>query len=258
MKVTFLGTSACDFSPRLDSDLKYRFDKDVRRSSSMLIDDRFLIDCGPHTFDALKTAGKDRGAITDLFITHLHRDHYNPKNIIALSKETRKTLCVWVSENADTSALDGQNIEIKKTKQFESYEVNASFTVTSLLANHDPSVYPQHLFFIINGKKVFYGCDGAWLFNRTYYFLKDKRLDLCVLDCTSGDYDGDFRMGEHNSIPMLRVMLPSLRTFKVIDELSNVYFSHLAPSLHATHEETAKIAAEMGANVAYDGLEINI
>ena len=65
-------------------------------------------------------------------------------------------------------------------------------------------------------------------------------------------------MGEHNSIPMLRVMLPSLRTFGVIADNTKVYFSHLAPSLHASHSETEKIAVEMGAHVAYDGLEIQV
>jgi outer membrane receptor for ferrienterochelin and colicin len=65
-------------------------------------------------------------------------------------------------------------------------------------------------------------------------------------------------MGEHNSIPMLRVMLPSLRTFGVTYENTKVYFSHLAPSLHASHSETEKIANKMGAHVAYDGLQIQI
>ena len=45
--VVFLGTCACDFSPRLQTDCKDRFDKDVRRSSSILIDGHILVDCGP-------------------------------------------------------------------------------------------------------------------------------------------------------------------------------------------------------------------
>jgi hypothetical protein len=88
--------------------------------------------------------------------------------------------------------------------------------------------------------------------------LERRRLDLAVLDCTMGDYDGDYRIGEHNSIKMLRVMLPSLKKVEIIDEHTKVYFSHLAPSLHKPHDETVEIMKEIGASVAYDGLEIEI
>ncbi|MBO7156708.1 MAG: energy-coupling factor transporter transmembrane protein EcfT, partial [Clostridia bacterium] len=44
----------------------------------------------------------------------------------------------------------------------------------------------------------------------------DKNLDIAVLDCTMGDYDGDWRVGEHNSIGMLRVLIPSLKSVKAI------------------------------------------
>ena len=256
MKITFLGTCACDFSPLLETELKDKFDKNARRSSSMLIDDRFLVDCGIHTLQSLSIAKKKISAITDVFITHLHRDHYNVNNINEIAKSSSSTLRVWARSDAKLDGLE--NVEIMRMDQFKQYEVGDSFSVIGLDANHDQNVSPQHLYFKTNDKNLFYGCDGAWMFNKTYYFLKDKKLDLCVLDCTSGDYMGDFRMGEHNSIPMLRVMLPSLRTFKVIDDHSAIYFSHLAPSLHDTHDNTVKIAKTLGASVAYDGLEINI
>ena len=256
MKITFLGTCACDFSPKLQNEFKTCFDKNARRSSSMLINDRFLVDCGTHTLEAISVAGKDKSAITDVLITHLHSDHFNVANINAIAKDRNKPLRLWVREDA---MLDGlENVTVMLMKQFQSYEIEKDFRVISLPANHDTQACPRHFFLEVGGKTAFYGCDGAWMLNSTYYFLKNKKLDLCVLDCTTGDYMGDFRMGEHNSIPMLRVMLPSLRTFKVIDEHSEVYFSHLAPSLHAPHDETVRIAAEMGAKVAFDGLEFDI
>lgn len=256
MKITFLGTCACDFSPKLKDEFKNCFDKNARRSSAMLIDDRFLIDCGPHTLDSLRIAGKDGSKITDLFITHLHKDHFCPENVNELSKDRLEPLRVWVRIDADLTML--KNVCVNGMHPFWRHDVADGFSVIGLPANHDAKATPQHFFFDLNGKTAFYGCDGAWMLNSTYYFLKDRKLDLAVLDCTTGDYEGDFRMGEHNSIPMLRVMLPSLRTFKVIDGHSEVYFSHLAPSLHIAHDETVLIAAEMGAKVAFDGLEFEI
>lgn len=48
----FLGTCACDFSPLLQTDKKNCFDKDVRRSSSILLNGHMLVECGPHTLHA--------------------------------------------------------------------------------------------------------------------------------------------------------------------------------------------------------------
>ena len=121
-------------------------------------------------------------------------------------------------------------------------------------ANHDESAFPQHFLIESEGKSIFYGCDGAWLLNKTYYHLHKRHLDVAVFDCTTGDYEGEWRIGEHNGIPMLRVMLPSLKSVEAITDKTKVYFSHLAPSLHKSHDETEKIAHTLGAFVAYDGL----
>ena len=256
MNITFLGTCACDFSKKLENEFKDCFDKNARRSSAMLIDDAYLVDCGPHTLDALRIANKDASKITDIFVTHLHKDHFNTDNINAIAGKRSEQLRLWVREDAKLNGLE--NVTVMPMPLFSSCEVAPDFKVTGLIANHDQNACPQHLLFEKNGKKAFYGCDGAWLINKTYYHLRNKNLNLMVLDCTTGDYLGDFRMGEHNSIPMLRVMLPSLRTFKIVDEQTKVYFSHLAPSLHAPHDETVKIATAMGACVAYDGLELTV
>ena len=256
LDVLFLGTCACDFSKRLETDLKDTFDKDARRSSSMLIDGEILVDCGPHTLDSLRISGISLDCISSVVITHLHDDHFNIDNISAIAKCRKSPLKLLVREDADVDISCG--VEIVRMKPFTSYAVNDSVTVIGMDANHDATAYPQHLLFEKNSKSIFYGCDGAWLLNTTYYALQNAKLDMMVLDCTTGDYEGDYRMGEHNSIPMLRVMLPSLRTFGVITDNTKVYFSHLAPSLHASHSETEEIAVKMGAHVAYDGLEVQV
>lgn len=53
-------------------------------------------------------------------------------------------------------------------------------------------------------------------------------------------------------------MLPSLYNVGAIKENAEIILSHMAPSLHASHEETEKISATFGARVAYDGLEIDL
>lgn len=254
-KITFLGTCACDFSDKLNNEFKDCFDKNARRASSVMINDSFLIDSGVHILDSLRIAKKDASKITDLFISHLHSDHFNLENIKEIAKCT-KLLRLWVREDAEIPQIE--NVHVVKMTPYVEYEVKNGVYVTGVVANHDPSTCPQHIILKFGEKKLFYGCDGAWLITPTYNYLKRLELDVAIFDCTMGDYLGDYRIGEHNSIPMIRLMLPSLKNEKVITENTKIYLSHLAPSLHKPHDETETIANAFGASVAYDGLVTEI
>jgi len=254
--LTFLGTCACDFSPRLQEDCKSRFDKNARRASSVLMNGSYLIDAGLHILDSLRIYGKSTEDISDIFVTHLHIDHFDASKIAEIAKSRSTPLRIWVNDNAIFPEIP--NTTVVKMVPFVKYNVDDSLFVTGMPANHDAKVYPQHFIFERNGKKFFYGCDGGWFINSTFRFLKNQELDMAILDCTTGDYVGDFRMGEHNSIPMIRLMLPSLRTVNAINAHTALYLSHLAPSLHAPHDKTVEIANDFGANVAHDGLTITL
>ena len=251
--VLFLGTCACDFSPRLLTDKRDCFDFDVRRSSSMLIDGRYLVDCGPHTLDSMRIAKIALSDVSDVFLTHTHDDHFDPESVEMLAANRKEPLRLWVREDAEIPDLCGVSlIRMEIAKEYEVGELH----ITSLAANHTAS--PQHFAFEKGGKRIFYGTDGAWVLYDTFRWMWQKKFDLMVLDGTVGDYNGDFRIGEHNSIPMLRLMIPSFRETGVIGENSLVYLTHLAPSLHRPHAETVRICQKFGADVAFDGLHLKI
>lgn len=251
MELSFLGTGAHDYSPRLLTEFKDKFDKDARRSSAMMIGERYLIDCGDHILDELRIARRDASKITDIFNTHQHGDHYNIENARAIAKSGGR-IRLWVREGSNIP--DSKGIEVVYMTPFARYEVAEGVFVTGMPANHDPATNPQHFIFEIGEKKLFYGCDGGWLLNETYNYMKNGRFDLMVLDCTVGDYVGDLRLGEHNSIPMIRLMLASFKTTSIIKDDSVIYLSHIAPSLHVSHADTERVAREIGCLVAYDGL----
>lgn len=252
-EITFLGTCAHDYSPRLRTDCKDKFDYDARRSSAVLFNRSFLIDCGDHCLDELRIAQADVSLITDVFITHLHCDHYNVGHLERLAAGKETPLRVWVAKGAPLPEL--KNAEIRPMETGVSYEVADGLKVVGLPANHNANAFPQHLLFERNGKRFFYGCDGAWFLNETYYALKNANLDLMVLDGTCGDGEGEWRIGEHNTLPMIRLMLPSLKKWGTIGENTQVYVSHLAPSLHLPHKETVALLERDGVKVAYDGLK---
>lgn len=253
-KLFFLGTCAADFSPKLKGECADCFDMDARRASCALLDDHFLIDCGPHCTDSLRIAGIDPASVTNIFFTHLHGDHFNPENVRRIADAKQEPLNIWVREDAVLPDLG--NVAVHRMKLYEKYDGADGLSVTSVDANHDQAAFPQWLLFERNGKRFLYATDGGWFINAAYNFLRKSDLSLLVLDATCGDYVGDFRMGEHNSIPMIRLMLPSLRTVGMLGDDTKIVLTHLAPSLHKPHRETVEIAKNDGLIVAYDGMQI--
>ena len=256
MVIQFLGTGAADYSATILEDFPEQFNPDTRRASAALLDRRYLIDAGPHVINSLQIAGMNPADITDLFFTHLHKDHYQPASIQALAAGDRPPLRVWLREDAVFPEIPG--VELHRMHLHETYRISNALTLTGLPANHDQESYPQHLLIEANGKKLYYALDGAWVINSTFNVLRNAHLDMLVLDGTCGDYVGDFRLGEHNSIPMIRLMLPSFRTVGIIDDHTTVYISHLARTLHKSHSETVAICEASGFHVAYDGLTVTL
>jgi len=257
VKVLFLGTSACDFAESLKNEHKNVFDKNARRSSSLLINGTTLIDCGFHTYNSLVISKSDISKIDDIVITHTHDDHFYIETLEKIiSCNEGKTINLWVRDDAKIPEI--KNINVKRMELFKRYEIKDELFVTGMRANHNQRTYPQHLLFEAGEKKLFYGCDGAWMIMDTYYALHNMKLDMMVLDGTVGNIEGDYRIFEHNSIPMIKIMVPSFKKFGIIDEKSNVYISHIAPSLHKEHSEIENELKDVGVKVAFDGLEVTL
>ena len=252
-EILFLGTCACDFSPLLKTDFKDKFDKDARRASVMLIDDRFMVDCGVHALDSMRIAEKKTEKITDIFITHIHYDHFTAGNIAKIAENREIPLRLWVREDAVFDEIDG--VEVIRMKLYERYEVSDNVYVTGIIANHNEESTPQHFVFENKGKKIFYGCDGGWFIAKSFNALRKGEFDLFVLDCTWGERVENPLMGVHNSIPMIKLMMPTLRMEKIVTDKTKVYISHLAPMFHRKpHDEICESLQEVGVLVAYDGL----
>ena len=171
-ELTFLGTCACDFSPRLAGECRNRFDENARRASAVLMNGSMLIDAGLHILDSLRIYGKHTEEISDIFVTHLHIDHFDVTKIAEIARSKDSPLRIWVREDAIFPEIP--NTTVVKMSPFVKYSVDGSLYVTGMPANHDAKVYPQHFIFERDGKKFFYGCDGGWFINATFLFLKNQ------------------------------------------------------------------------------------
>ena len=254
MELLFLGTGAADFSPALSGPEGKSLDnKSLRRSTSTLLDGKLLFDAGPHTLTCFSLTGADPAAVTDVLFTHLHSDHYNVESLTAIAAAGKRVLHIWFREDGKIPQIP--NTVLHPMRIGETYDVGG-YAVTALEANHD--FCPLHYSVEKGECRLFYGLDGAWLPYHTYYAMRDKRYDAMVLDCTVGDYEGDFRLCEHNSVPMLRMMLKSFATWGVSDEKTLVVADHIARTLHKSHEELAAILEKDGMLPAYDGMRLSV
>ena len=268
MEILFLGTGAADYSPRLRGELADRFDRDARRSNAVLLDGHLLIDCGDWILDELRLAQVQPAAIDRVLISHSHRDPFRPDHLCELARRAGHPLEVYANgdilhilakycpKHPGGAWLRPHLLQAEPTPLPVEFD---GWRVTPLRSNHQTEIPgEQTLHFLLEkgGKSLFYGTDGAWLPTATGKYLYGRELNCYLFDATCGDYENDYRIFEHNTLPMIRMMLTVMRSQKVFARDASLVLVHLAHSLHQTHEETVEIARKDGLKVAFDGMKL--
>ena len=93
MELLFLGTGAADrLALPQDSDFS---NPDNRRCSAAILDRKILFDCGPHILNSLSVAGIDLKEITDICVTHFHKDHFDIETVNQIISATNGLLNIW-------------------------------------------------------------------------------------------------------------------------------------------------------------------
>ena len=223
MKILFLGTGAADWrgdAQKLPS---------RRRFSSALVDGVLLIDPNPHVLPALEEYGIKASDIKYILNTHRHSDHF--------CANTLNTLTALGARFFDISA--GENASFEK------------YSVTAFTANHSTAKDAKHFIISDGEKRLFYGLDGAWLLYDEVAAIKEKGVDLAVLDATVGEKEGDYRIFEHNDLSMIISMKKALE-----DHVRHFCISHMARTLHESHEALKEKMSGYGIDVAHDGYKI--
>lgn len=253
MKIKFLGTGAADW---------VRGGEEFRAFTSTLINGRLLIDGTPDAMDHIA----DTGAITDIIYTHSHDDHFNIDFLKAIAPVRAHIHKSWAAN------VKAEGVEVIPFDTGETFKA-ADHSITALPANHstaDPNEQPVHFIVRDDSCTLFYATDGAWLLNAEWHALRKEQLDAAIFDATIGEGNpGDFRVFEHNSIEMVRIITRTLRNpmfgYKdagkhippVLKDGAPVYLTHMARTLHPTKAVLERsLAGEFIA--AYDGMEVEI
>ena len=244
MKLCFLGTGAADWA---GPDVR----GECRRFTSTLIDGCLLIDVNPDVLQRID----DKSAVTAVAFTHSHRDHFNIDALRALAPCTVYAHESWANE------IEGDGLTVVALKAGEETTAVTGHILTPMPANHSTEKkYEQPLHYLIerDGTCILYATDGAWLLNQEHHIIGKRTLHAAVFDATIGDgFDGDWRIFEHNSIDMVRLMVATLNKQNRLAEDAPVFLTHMARTLHGSQKEIeAKLERPLIA--AYDGFATEI
>ena len=257
-ELLFLGTGAADWAEIPDDNVKFDTDKKIRRRSTVLVNGRYLIDCAPFSCDYAQYLGVDTSKITDIFLTHSHIDHLYRDSLLKFIKAAENKITFHCHKDAVCRIpLEDSERNLINIAPFEVFDeiVTDDFTAVPLYSNHTVENSPEttvHYVFKCGEKSFFYGCDGAWFLSKTWDYLCKCKLDLVIFDGTVGDYEDDFRIATHNSIPMIRIMVKAMKKKAIINDESVIMLNHLARTLHVGIKETEELLAKDSMLAAYD------
>ena len=193
--------------------------------------------------------------MTDVILTHSHGDHFSAETLAFLS--SLRPIRFYATAEVAPLVPSLPGLEFIPVIPFVPFYAGR-YELLALPANHStgiPEETPVHYVISEGNTNLYYGTDGAWIPNKTFNRIKAIPFDAMVFDCTSGEIDGEFRIFEHNTIPMLEYMLRSIRISfpSMLKPGCLLIAQHMARTLHSDPETLEKRLASFGMTAAWDG-----
>ena len=284
MQVTFLGTGAAPSMPspfcacHVCTDARRTGGKNLRRRSSITINDDLLIDIGPDIATASFEHNLSLAGIKVCLQSHAHEDHLDAEFIISRhaeygtvvanglllvgSGETLRVVDEIVRRRCeygsifDTDTQSALKMNVLTVALYESYTVE-SYRVTGFPANHATD-QASLLYSIEQGNHaVFYGTDTSVLPEEVWerLLLHRTRYDLLVLDHTYG-IGFDSRPADHLGLQDFIAHANRFREVGLLKDNGMVYATHISHEGNLEHDELDDYAMKHGYRVAFDGLRL--
>ncbi len=262
MKLEFLGTGAADYNLQRDCN-----EREFRRFTSMLVEDKLLIDPGPHIFHYADSYGKADlfDKVETVLITHSHDDHLAPESVRRLIEICPNAKFAGNAVSLEVIKQAGVEADYTVLTPFERYTFGDA-VIVPLYANHFTGRYDEQplLYSIeLDGQKLFYGCDTGWLPAATWEYIRFQKYNAMVFELTIGEASYDCRIFTHTSLEMLRIMVKTIchredKIFNTTDYGCKLFATHFAKKLHPDQQTLNAMLAPLNITPAYDGFIVNI
>lgn len=272
MKLTYLGTAAAEGFPAVFCNCAYCNEarrlggKNIRTRSQALINDDLLLDFPSDTYSHFLQNGILGDRIQYLFITHSHMDHLYPHELLMrhgayARKVIVPQLQIFCTQGAYNKLLatvkEPEGTAVTLIKPYEKVTVG-DYEIIPLPARHNEG--DEAVFYVIKAEKtILYAHDTGYFYEEVLDYLEKEGLyfDFISLDCTNVDIPIK-DTGSHMGVENIERLLEKLTQIGAINEKTVKYinhFSHNANPLQHVLEDRVK---DMGLQVSYDGLQVNL
>ncbi|MCR8643398.1 MBL fold metallo-hydrolase [Paenibacillus sp. N1-5-1-14] len=269
MKVHFLGTAAFEGIPSLfchcDTCKQSRRlgGKNIRTRTSVLIDQVLKVDFPPDTYYHFLRDGIDLDQVQDLLLTHSHSDHLYAEDLVIRAKgyaqyDESRQIHIYghdlpIRSCKELLESEQHHYQMHRILLFETIQTQTA-VVTPLLASHAPNETCLVYFIEKDGKAILYGHDSGWFPNSTWDWLKGKKLDLAILECTTGNAA---RCSGHMNVEDVLGTRDWLMEQDVMKANGKVVVTHFSHNAHLLHDDLVQIFEPNDVIVAYDGMQID-
>ncbi|MCQ6561424.1 MBL fold metallo-hydrolase [Paenibacillus mendelii] len=269
MNVHFLGTAAFEGIPSLFcqcdtcKQAQAKGGKNIRTRTSVMIDGELKIDFPPDTCHHAIRDNIDMDKVKDLIFTHSHSDHlYAEDMLIRMSgyaKSGDRPIHVYGHDLPIRSCIDKLGMQQDKyrfhvIRPFEPVQTQTA-TIVPLIADHDRTETCLVYYIEKDGKTIFYGHDSGWFPEQTWEWLKGKKLDLAILECTTGRVGGRIN---HMNVDCVLETKEWLIANDIMNPGGKFAVTHFSHNAHLLHEDLMEIFEPNGITVAYDGMRLEL
>lgn len=273
MPIPFCACEVCAEARRIRG-------KNLRRRSSLVINDDLLVDIGPDIATASFQHRISLAGISICLQTHPHADHLDIEFILsrhaeygttvsgdmllAGSDETLHAIDALVNQQSaygslfDPKTQSALKLKILSLVPFEAYRIG-DYRVTGYPANHGND-QGFLLYSVVRGDHaVFYGTDTSVLSEAVWEHLQRERIryDVVMLDHTYG-IGFESSPADHLASKDVAAHADRFREYGQLKDNGVVYATHLSHEGNLEHDELDEYAREHGYRVAYDGLRLQL
>lgn len=241
--------------------VRNKLSKDYRRFSTLLVDEKIIIDPSEDIFEFVETfmLSGILDEVNDVFITHSHLDSFSVSAIEELAKRTK--IRVYASATLKPEISNIENAEFIEINPFSLHRVDG-ISVLAIPANHatdNPLETPLNFLIEAQGKSIFYGIDGAFIDAAAFRVLKEIKLDVAVLDFALGLSEYSSESANHNNLKSVLTIRDVLISSGVASDSTKFILSHIpSGKKNPTHDEIREALSELPFTPAYDGYFLGI
>lgn len=280
MKIKILGTGAAEGVPapfckcRFCEYSRKHLDKELRKRSSVLVDDILLVDFGPDILWNSLAHKVEYCNIKYIIFSHSHFDHFCISSLLLASKKYRenKISVPIVLVGSEQLFQKLQNLmhvmEINGDDFWSNYKfiigrqgdkiLLGNYTVEVISSTHSKTE-ECFLYLIEDKKNTFFYSTDTTIYNVEEIFGQYKgSIDLILSDCTYGIHSQNAFRNRHMGVNDNFEIWKEMYNRGLLKDTSKYILTHFSHDSMIPHRSMCDYTKKKNMEVAYDGMEIEL